>query len=506
MTEKNVLVVDNDKLYVELLSDILLERGYSVIRAYDGMEALKKTREESLQLIITDLIMPKVDGIRFCKYLKKDPAFNHIPIVILSGTVIEDITELKEIGGDAYIPKSSIEEVKRNILQILTKLEEKGSIEEVSLVDGIKFQPRPIVGELLLDKKHMEMVIQRMGEGVIEVDATGRITWINPAALEIFGKSEIQLIGTRIIDSLDIAKDPELKEIIDDLSTSSGFIQRSVTIPYGERTLRLNITNLIEAETTYLGFILLVQDVTPLIDQINKFGEAHDKLFKAVRMATLGQLIVNISNEIKDPLTSVLGYTGFLLNKMDDGNPQKKELTLIHDAAIRARTIIKELLNLVYQGEPKLETASLVKELKNTLLLVRNRAESLKIKILENYEPGLSLVDVNVNFLKQAFLNIINNAVDAMPEGGTLSITAKQGEEHLVIQFEDTGCGMTPQVLNKLFTPFFTTKERTKGIGLGLSISMGIIRNHGGNVEVKSQVGRGTIFIVRLPVKGRGNG
>jgi len=501
MSIKKVLVIDNDKLYVELLSDILSEKGYSVIKAYDGIEALEKAKQEMpFFLIFTDLIMPKVNGTRFCKYIRENPFFDHTFIIVLSGAAIEDRAKLTDIGINAYIPKGSLEEVKRDVLQTLDKLEEKGSLTEVDFVSLNKFQPRPIVGELLLDRKHTEMVIQRMGEGVVEVDIKGRIIWINPAALEIFNKSEGQLIGTQIIDLMAINKDTELKDIINILLTSSSLTQKTATISYGTKTLKFNFTNLIESQAC-TGFLLLIQDITLLSKHIKKLEEAQAQLFQTAKLSALGQLAANISHEINNPLTNVLGYTSLLLNKLDEESPLKKNLYLIQNESIRARIIIKELLNLVFQTEPKAETIFIDQEIKNTLLLIRNRAETLNIKIIENYQPSIPSIKVNINQFKQVFLNIINNAFDAMPQGGTLSIESLKKGSYLLIQFADTGCGIAPQVLDKLFTPFFTTKKETRGIGLGLSISLGIIKNHGGTIEAKGQLDKGATFTISLPIK-----
>ena len=502
MATKKALVVDNDRLYVELLSDILEDNGYAAIKAYDGMEAIERIREEpALSVIFVDLIMPKVDGARLCKYIKDDPERADTPVVVLSATVLESKAKLADIGADVYVAKGPLEEVKRNIVEILRLLDKNEPIGGTFLPAPGKSKSRFVVSELLSHTWHMELMIERMGEGVIEVDTAWKIVWMNPAALEIFGKPEVQLVGSPLTDLLDVESSRKLRDLQESLSASGEATQETATVSHGDKTLKLNVTNLI-VDSRNVGFLILVQDITPLITQINALEEAQSGLFNSAKLSALGQLSANLSHEINARLSNILGHTSVLLHDGDKGESHRKALSLIQDEVLHARGFIKEFLNMVYQVEPKPAAVSPAQELKTIIQLVRNKAKSLGVRISEKYEKELPSVQGYPSHLKLAFLNIINNAFDAMPKGGTLTIEAKKKDGHILILFKDTGCGVPPQTLNKLFNPFFTTKDRNKYFGLGLSITLGIMQRHQGNIEIKSDEAKGTVLTVTLPIHG----
>ena len=137
---------------------------------------------------------------------------------------------------------------------------------------------------------------------------------------------------------------------------------------------------------------------------------------------------------------------------------------------------------------------------KDTLALIRRHATLSNIAIEEKYDPDLPPVEVDVPQCKQVFLNLITNALDAMPNGGTLTVASVLDGAFVRIDFADTGAGIPAANLEKIFDPFFTTKPAVKGTGLGLSVSLGIIQSHGGTIDVKSEVGKGSVFSVKLPI------
>jgi signal transduction histidine kinase len=160
------------------------------------------------------------------------------------------------------------------------------------------------------------------------------------------------------------------------------------------------------------------------------------------------------------------------------------------------------LLDFAREGELEASAHEVQDVIEETLRLATNEIKRSKVKIKGELSPNLPLIYGDQQQLKQVFLNIVLNALDAMPEGGSLSIncTNTKDREHVSVEFSDTGIGIPEEKLSEIFNPFFTTKPGAKGTGLGLAVSRGIIRQHGGDIKVKSQVGKGTTFSVLLPV------
>jgi two-component system NtrC family sensor kinase len=229
------------------------------------------------------------------------------------------------------------------------------------------------------------------------------------------------------------------------------------------------------------------------------------QLVQSVKLAAISELAANIVYEVNNPLTGVLGYTGLLI-KSDDIPAEKKELLkTIERETLRAREILKNLLDFARRKPPRLVKTDIGNLIEDTLDLVKGQARLSNVNIVVDSPAGIPAVAVDADEMKQAFVNIINNAFFAMPGGGSLTIRCRHdkdmsGKEFVALEFADTGIGIPEAQLDKIFDPFFTTRLEGDGSGLGLSISYMIIRNHGGRIEVESKVGEGSTFRVLLPV------
>ncbi len=250
--------------------------------------------------------------------------------------------------------------------------------------------------------------------------------------------------------------------------------------------------------------------------EFRKLGEAFNamtrnlhqsqrQLVQSAKLAAIGELATNIAYEVNNPLTGVLGYTGLLL-KSDDIPPDKKEhLKTIEHETLRAREILKNLLDFARRRPPLLVKTDVRSLVQNTLEFINGQARPANVKIIAECPDGLPAVAVDPDEMKNVFVNLTNNAFSAMPSGGTLRIRCSHdrdiaGKEVVTVEFIDTGVGIPESQLDKIFDPFFATRLEGEGTGLGLSISYMIVQNHGGRIEVESKVGEGSIFRVYLTV------
>jgi signal transduction histidine kinase len=242
----------------------------------------------------------------------------------------------------------------------------------------------------------------------------------------------------------------------------------------------------------------LYQDLRARLDELS---QAQGQLVQAAKMAAFGQLAAGVAHELNTPLTSILGYSEMLLEHAPAEGRARPRLEAIGRQAAKARDIIRSLLDFARQQDYIADRADLNAVLRQSLLLVRQRLANSGITVREEYAPGLPRPVVDVSRLKQVFLNLCLNALQAMPRGGTLTVRSRRSEGGVAISFIDTGEGISPETLGRIFEPFFTTRAVDEGRGLGLSLSLGIVQAHGGRIDVQSQVGRGSTFTVWLPLE-----
>ncbi len=241
-------------------------------------------------------------------------------------------------------------------------------------------------------------------------------------------------------------------------------------------------------------------------------AESESRLQHYEKQASVGRLAAGVAHEINNPLTGVLTFTHMLLRREDISDDMRADLRMILEQTERVRKIVKGLLDFSRQTRLDKEPTDIVKLVRSSLELVEN--ESLVRGVTLRFEPGdgLPVLTVDRNLMQSVFLNILINALDATRPGGEVrvstSLTISPGEgggKGVEIVVSDTGCGIPPENMHKLFDPFFTTKEVGQGTGLGLSVSFGIVRRHGGDIRVASEQGKGSTFIVWLPASEKDN-
>ena len=234
--------------------------------------------------------------------------------------------------------------------------------------------------------------------------------------------------------------------------------------------------------------------------QLEEIERTQDQLIRSARLASLGELSTNVAHEINNPLTAILSYTAIMLENAPDTDPNREKLKIIYDETMRIRYIVRNLLDFARQTEPRRDNCCAADVTKDTLNLIRHLAKVANVEIVEEYAPHMPMVSIDINQIKQALLNIFNNALYAMPNGGILKAAVEEGNGWIKIHIHDTGAGIPKDIIHKIFDPLFTTKHETNGAGLGLSVSHGIIERHGGEIEVKSEHGKGSIFTIKLPI------
>lgn len=251
---------------------------------------------------------------------------------------------------------------------------------------------------------------------------------------------------------------------------------------------------------------------TRVAEKTKELEEVHLRMVGVERLAAMGQVAAGVAHELNNPLSGILGYSDLALEQFRGavrGSPPPRDIEKIleyfeniHALTLRCRNIIVDMLKFARQPTEEMSLQDLNTVVKGTIAFLAHQMEKAKVDVVQEFAPGLPPLRGNALQMQQVFTNIMVNAQHAMPDGGTLTVRTFRSGDGLAASFSDTGCGIPPEILRRIFEPFFTTKPVGQGTGLGLSVSYGVVKRHGGAIDVESGQGRGTTFTVRFPAAG----
>ncbi len=232
--------------------------------------------------------------------------------------------------------------------------------------------------------------------------------------------------------------------------------------------------------------------------------DTERRLLQAAKLAAVGEMAAGIAHELNNPLTTVTGFAELILDETSTDTPHRADLELILKEARRARDVVRRLLDFARQGERTRSNVDINEIIEEVLMLTRHLIHTSGVQLSLEWVKDAPWVSVDSNQMKQVFLNLIHNALQAMPDGGSLDIQTlvrqRDNRNWITVAVKDSGVGIEVQNKDRIFEPFFTTKADRGGTGLGLSVTYGIVTDHGGTIEVESSPGKGSLFTVWLPL------
>jgi PAS domain S-box-containing protein len=353
-------------------------------------------------------------------------------------------------------------------------------------------------------KLYNETLVQNLTIGVVAADTDGKITVFNQEAEQITGLTRVN--RGRIIDDLPAP----LRTIIrTTLATSERQEDREASFQVGEEEVYVRASSAIfrGQERELLGALMVITDITTL-------KKMEEQIRRTDRLASLGTLSAGMAHEIKNPLVSIKTFAQLLPERYAESDFRETFSGLIVHEINRIDTLVNQLLRFARPTKPLLRPMHLHETLEKTLLLVQHRLYQKEISVIRSWNAPTDMIRADSDQLEQVFLNFFLNAMDAMKRGGQLtveteirtadplisqlSVNGAQAEEALCISIRDTGEGIKPADIPHVFDPFFTTKDH--GTGLGLSVVHGIVQEHGGQIEVESELSKGTVFRIYMPL------
>ena len=237
-------------------------------------------------------------------------------------------------------------------------------------------------------------------------------------------------------------------------------------------------------------------------EMVQDVRRSHAVAIQSEKMAGIGQFAAGVAHDINNPVGVILGFAQGLIRRTPETDPLMMPLKSIEREALRCKTLVQSLLafSRSQKHDVTIKPEDLRQVVEGALALVETLARAKKVELVRSFSAELGPVPVDAGQIQQVVINLGVNAIDAMPQGGKLQVALARKDDHAEISVQDTGAGIPPEIRERIFDAFFTTKEVGKGTGLGLSLIANIVKNHQGSIELQSEVGHGSTFIVKLPI------
>lgn len=507
-----VLIVDDEADIREVLALSLRDAGYGVRTAADGQEALELCRQGVMRIVVTDIRMPRMDGLALLEAVKGfDP---DIEVIVV--TAFGDVeTAIRALRGDAsdFITKPIHHEALHLALErAVERLATRRRLADQNAF--LKRENARSLAELERTFSFQRNLIESSMDGIVGCGADGTVQLCNPSLLGLLGYPREAVVGRLRLDDL-IA--PEAR---------AGFHAALDGGQHGGsgRLFRYE-TRLIGADRTAIpvqvsafrladprrepGLVCFVHDLRQVRRLEHEVAE-QARILHQDKMISLGRLAASVVHEINNPLAGILTYARLMQKVIDRGaltgaqqEKFRQYLAMVESESARCSRIVSSLLAFSRKSPPDFSSLAVAEVVESCIELTAHKLKLGAVTVSLEIDPGLPPVRGDANQLKQCLINLIFNALDAMGDGGRLTLSARRaGDGRVAIAVSDTGTGIASEHQEHVFEPFFTTKQEGHGTGLGLSTVYGIMQRHGGSVRFESQAGQGTTFILELPVAG----
>ena len=525
MKNNLVLLVDDNPNNIQVLASIIAECGYEIGIAQSANETYQFLKGNAPNLILLDVEMPDIDGYEVCSTLKADPRYNDIPIIFLTvKSEMDDIVKGFDLGAVDYITKPFNR--RELISRVKTHMMLKQSMDELAYKNGELEHSRDALAKKNGEFKQ-SLLVQRTLEEEKDILTTELMKHRDLLEKKVEERTrELETANhkiTNIVESISdgfLALDKEWRYIylnhnpyLHEGRTAQDLIGENIwsifpeivgTFWYQEfhRAMEERITVTFETPSAYQEIWYEVR-VYPFEDGICCFfkditdKKRYEQEFKRLSgLDLIGQMAAGISHEIRNPMTTVRGFLQLLSTK-EDCLKYEEFFTLMIDELDRANSIISEFLSMGNTRLSNLQELNLNDVLSDITPLLQGDAfnENKQIEINTSKVPNLQL---NRNEIRQLILNLYRNGLEAMESGKTLTIRTYMENDDVVLAIEDQGSGIKPDVLEKLGTPFFSTKDN--GTGLGLGVCYGIAARHNAKIDIETS-SSGTTFFVRFTNK-----
>lgn len=512
----DILVVDDNINNLKTLSKLLTEKGYSVRGAPNGQTAITAIKTLPPELILLDVLMPDMDGYEVCRILKKDPKTSDIPIIFVSALdESENTVKGFQAGGVDFItkpfnPEEILIRVKTQLCigQLQRQLENYNKILESEVARR--------TDELEASRERYRRLVEELPVGLFRITPSpdGRLLMANKALVYMLGYNSMEEIIQAPVDDL-----------YQDATVQRAFtkeLNRCGSLRHKELSLRRRDGSTMTGSVTahavrdQNGVTIYFDGI---IEDITERRELEAQLRRTQKLEAVGTMAAGMAHDFKNILSTILGYADLALMETNKDTGLHELLQGVKQAGLRGRSLIKQILTFSRQPGIEREPVRIVTIIKEVLTFLSPSLPT-GFQIKQSLDVVEDSVIGDATQIHQVVMNLCTNAIQAMkPHGGLLEISLEeisltaddfnryknlaQGE-YLLLTVKDSGHGIAPEIIDRIFDPFFSTKDRAESIGMGLAMVHGIIKDMGGTVSVDSQPGQGAMFQVLLSRVERG--
>ncbi len=501
--KKKILVVDNHPIVLKFMTQLLEKEGYQALAAEDGLSALEILRSYIPDIMFIDLIMPHIGGEKLCQIIRKTPDLKDVYLIILSAIAAEQEVDFTSFGANACIAKGPLNKMAQHILAALEQSNRGTSVILPNKPIGLEdVYARHITTELLSVKRHFEVILTSMTEGILEITPEARIVYANPMAISLFNKPEDQLLAS---DFTDLFQELDRQRIKDHLFTIKTHPQATIG----------NSSVMINGKQISLHLIPVMDErqksIIVILNDVSEQKRMEAKLIQAQKMEAIGTLAGGIAHDFNNLLMVIQGNVSLMLLDLHPTHPHYEMLKTIEKQVQSGSKLTLQLLGYARKGKYEVKPIDLNQLVEETSVAFGRTKKNITLH--RELAEDLLACEADQGQIEQVLMNLFVNAADAMPEGGdlflkTINATHKDIKSRLydpipggyvLVSVTDTGTGMDSKTMGRIFDPFFTTKELGRGTGLGLATVYGIVKGHGGYIEVESAKSHGSTFKVYLP-------
>ncbi|HEY0763239.1 MAG TPA: ATP-binding protein [Pyrinomonadaceae bacterium] len=499
MTEAlKALIVEDSEDDAQLLLRELRRGDYLVTfeRVENAEQMSRALAYEKFDIVFAEYSLPQFDAPRALELLRQSG--NDIPFIIVSGTVSEDVAVLAmKAGAHDYLTKSNL---KRLLVAVQRELKEAQQRDAHRKADEA----------LLISDAQYRMLFDSNPQPMWVYDAkTLRFLAVNEAAIRHYGYSRSEFMAMTIKNIRTPETIPALPKetAVDTEAYSNSGVWRH----------RKKDGSVIDVEVTSHGIVfggkqaqlVLALDVTEKLkaryavqEKADELASMTQQLWHASKLVTMGELAASVAHELNNPLATVSLRVESLMAQLVDDEQKQRSLQIIISEVERMANLVTNLLQFTRRNYRQISTIDVREELARSIDLISYYLRNRRINVVREFDETLAPIHADRQQLRQVFLNLMTNAGDAMPEGGVLTVRVhdQSDSSRVVIEFADTGQGISTIDLKKVWEPFFTSKPEGKGAGLGLSICSRIVEEHGGAISLESVAGEGTTVRLALPV------
>jgi PAS domain S-box-containing protein len=470
-------------------SVIMVNPGGGIIAVNRRQEVVLKYPEE--QLVgrrFIDLILPKYQASviaqiqEILKGADKTPTLE-VKVFDRAGRPVPMELDLTGIGTGTmiYIMVQLRDITERKALE--QQLQEYSEALEVKVQDRTR--------EIAETKTYLENLLENANDVIYTLDLEQRFTYVN-SKIEVWGYRKEDLLGRPYLSLMSRRHRGKRLRSTLDIGTKQAYEVEIVTKEGELRNALVSVSPLQDNGGRIVGVLGIARDIT-------EKKRLEQQVLSSEKLASIGKLAAGVAHEINNPLGGILNCLYNLRKGHLSPQREREYLTSMEDGLRRVQKIVRQLLDFSQQHEPELSPTEVNPLIERVLMLTNYAFEGTGVGLRRELGGELPLLMADRHMLEQVLMNLILNAVQAIKGNGVVTVRSGTDGTWCTIEVEDTGCGIPPDVLPKIFDPFFTTKGQGEGTGLGLSVSLGIVERHGGAIAVKSQVGHGTTFIVKLP-------